>query len=166
MNPRKPQPLPYAAPDLRRRISLWGPAALLLVLVAVLVGVLLWDMRGTSTPVTPPPPAGAPAASDTWNKLRGRWVRPGEAYTIEIRSIDSTGKLDAAYFNPSPIRVSQGQLKEQDGKLSLFVELRGAGYPGSYYELNYDAAGDRMSGNYHQMATGEVYPVEFERERK
>ena len=35
------------------------------------------------------------------------------------------------YLNPRPINVSRAQVNTKAGKIELFIELRGKGYPGS-----------------------------------
>ena len=64
-----------------------------------------------------------------FDRLVGNWVRPDGGYVIEIRKIHPDGKVDAAYFNPSPIHVSRSTVSEEDGIIDLFIELQGQGYP-------------------------------------
>ncbi len=77
--------------------------------------------------------------------------------------MDAAGKLDAAYFNPSPINVAQAQASKGDGQLKVFVELRDVNYPGCTYNLTYDAATDQLTGKYYQAVVQETYDIAFAR---
>jgi hypothetical protein len=100
--------------------------------------------------------------------LKGKWVRPDGGYIIEIRSVDPSGKVAAAYFNPNPIKVAAAQVTQDKGSLNLFVELRDTGYPGCTYTLTYDRQNDQLRGVYYQAAVQERYDIYFVRlgERK
>lgn len=101
-----------------------------------------------------------------YQKLVGRWQRTDADYVIEVRAIEgATGKAEAAYFNPNPIRVGQAQAAEEGGKLTLFVELQDVGYPGSNYRLTYFPATDQVYGVYYQAAIEQSFDVEFQRVR-
>ncbi len=50
-------------------------------------------------------------------------------------------------------------------KARLFLELRGAGYPGSTYELLHDPRGDFLAGVYFQAALGQSFDVVFVRKK-
>ena len=95
--------------------------------------------------------------------LNGKWLRPDGGYTIEIRSIDPSGKIDAAYFNPNPIKVATAQLQQKNDGLNLFIELRDTGYPGCTYKLLYDRQLDQLKGVYYQAAVQESYNIYFVR---
>ena len=91
-------------------------------------------------------------------------MRPDGGYVIEIRSIDpASGKVDAAYFNPNPIRVAAAQARDEKGVLNLFIELRDTGYPGCTYQLTYDRQSDQLKGVYYQAAVKERYDIYFVR---
>jgi hypothetical protein len=115
------------------------------------------------------PPAGAPVAASkselatAFDALPGRWVRPDGGYVIAIKSIDAGGKLDANYANPNPLPFYAATATEEGGKLKLFFELRAGGYNGSTYTLNYDAAGDRLTGTYYQAVARQTFEVVFAR---
>jgi hypothetical protein len=114
-------------------------------------------------PATPEPPkTDAKAAFKT---LEGKWLRADGGYVIEVRRSGTDGRLDAAYFNPSPIHVAQANAKKEQGLIHVFLELRDRGYPGCTYNLVYDAGNDCLAGNYFQAAQGETYPVVFTRMR-
>jgi hypothetical protein len=96
-----------------------------------------------------------------YDRLIGRWQRPDGGYIIEIVAVDAEGKVDAAYFNPSPINVSMARASVRDRRLELYVELKDRSYPGNYYTLNYDAETDRLVGVYHHLGIGQNFTVEF-----
>jgi hypothetical protein len=104
--------------------------------------------------------AGVPFAFD---KLKGRWGRLDGGYVLELRSVDSTGKLNAAYFNPSPINVSQALVMTEGGQPKVFVELRDTNYPGCVYKLTYIPQSDQLAGQYFQASMQQTYDVTFVR---
>jgi len=98
-------------------------------------------------------------------RLIGKWLRPDGGYVLEIRAATDDGKLDAGYFNPNPINVSEATWRRSDELgLVIFIELRDAGYPGATYRLTYRAASDTLTGAYHQPTHGETFAVEFQRQ--
>jgi hypothetical protein len=92
-------------------------------------------------------------------------VRPDGGYVIEISKIYPDGKVDAAYFNPSPIHVSRSTVSEKDGLIELFIELQGQGYPGSTYTLKYNPEYDAMVGIYFQAVIQQSFEVIFQRKQ-
>jgi hypothetical protein len=98
--------------------------------------------------------------------LRGRWVRPDGGYVIEVRDAQAGGRLEAAYFNPRPINVSRAEWHRADDGLHVFVELRGANYPGATYQLRYLPAMDQLVGDYFQPLYQKTFPVHFLRESR
>ena len=110
------------------------------------------------------PEKQSPAQTD-FQRLEGRWVRPDGGYILELRSIKKNGSVTAAYFNPRPIKVYHAQVNRKECKVSLFVELRDVNYPGSTYNLQYDAATDRLKGTYFQAVHRETFEIEFMRAR-
>jgi hypothetical protein len=98
-----------------------------------------------------------------FNDLIGRWIRKDGGYVIEIRSIDAKGKMDAGYYNPQPINVSQAEAIGADAGIKLFIELQDVGYPGSTYTLIYNPQEDMMFGLYYQAAMGQNFDVVFVR---
>ena len=114
--------------------------------------------------------AGAPGSADAANaltsRLVGRWQRYEDPYVLEIRSVKPEGKLDAGYFNPQPINVSEAKYSMTDGKLFVFVELRDTNYPGATYRLSYDPTSDRLSGFYHQPISDQTYEIFFVRQQE
>jgi len=102
-------------------------------------------------------------AENDFQRLAGRWLRPDGGYVLELRDIKKDGTLKAAYFNPRPINVSRAELRREEGKITLLVELRDVNYPGSMYNLRYDPESDRLKGTYFQAVQRETYDVEFVR---
>lgn len=112
------------------------------------------------------PPAAAPALPEPVRKLLGRWVRSDGGYTLELRSADLSGVLDAGYFNPKSIRVSRAVWMQGGGGFQVAVELNDVGYPGATYLLTYDAQNDRLAGKYTQPAMQQSFDIEFARQPK
>jgi hypothetical protein len=98
-----------------------------------------------------------------YNVLVGRWFRPDGGYVIEIQKVDINGKMEAAYYNPRTINVSQALAARKDGQIHLFLELRDVGYPGATYTLTYDQQNDVLNGLYYQPAAGQTFEVQFVR---
>ncbi len=96
------------------------------------------------------PPATASTAKAAFGVLPGRWVRIQGGYVITINSVEADGRLDANYANPRPLPFHTAVATSDGNSLKLFFELRAAGYNGSTYTLNYDAANDRLMGVYDQ----------------
>jgi len=149
----------------------WAVLAALLSLAAVSC-----DRKGdgSSPPVPPAPPAtptesrpssSSPAPRAEFEKLQGRWLRPDGNYVLEIKSVSAGGALEAAYYNPNPIRVAKAEVKMEGTAAKVFVELRDAGYPGCTYTLTHDAQSDQLVGVYFQAAMGESFDVVFTRLR-
>ena len=105
-------------------------------------------------------PAAVPAA---FRKLLGRWLRPDGGYVIEIRHVGAEGNLQAAYFNPRPINVSQARVIQKNNQTQIFIELRDAGYPGATYALTYHGEQDVLAGIYYQPTAGQSFEVVFVR---
>lgn len=95
--------------------------------------------------------------------LQGRWGRTDGDYVIEIRKVDPDGRVEAAYFNPRPIRVSQASAAQEGATTKVFIELRDTGYPGCTYRLGYDPQTDSLQGVYYQAAMQQQYDVIFVR---
>jgi hypothetical protein len=82
---------------------------------------------------------------------------------ISVRAVDVGGKLDARYFNPSPLPFYTAEVTRDGDALKLFFELRAGGYNGSTYTLNYDAARDQLKGVYYQAVARQKFEVVFDR---
>ncbi len=98
-----------------------------------------------------------------FQKLKGRWVRPDGGYVLEIRNLAGAGPIDAAYFNPNPIKVSRAEVSREGPVMKVFVELRDVNYPGCTYNLKYVPQIDQLVGVYFQAAMQESFDVAFER---
>ena len=96
-------------------------------------------------------------------KLAGKWQRPDGGYVLEIKSVDASGKLEVAYFNPDPINVSRAAAWREKGTSKLVVELRDVNYPGCLYNLEHNPQSDQLFGQYFQAALRETYEVVFSR---
>ncbi len=139
---------------------------------AVLVVIALafwWGLtRGPSDDHTSDRPAGIDSSAllsspDSAQKLIGRWQRTDAGYVIEIRSVDRSGAVDAAYLNPNSIHVSQALASDAGDELDLFIELMDVGYPGATYKLRYIPDYDALAGVYHQPTAGQDFEVAFQR---
>lgn len=109
------------------------------------------------------------AVPEAVKKLLGRWVRPDGGYVLELKNPDLSGKIEAAYLNPSQnrsINVSRAIWMQGGQGLQVAVELNdaSAGYSGATYLLSHDAQGDRLVGQYHQPQMGQTYEIEFIRQ--
>ena len=109
-----------------------------------------------------PPVAPAPA-SLSFGVVVGQWARTEGPYVININSVDVNGKLDASYANPRPLPFHTAEVVRDGNGLKLVFELRAAGYGGSTYTLNYDAASDSLRGVYDQVVVKQKFDVVFRR---
>lgn len=96
-----------------------------------------------------------------FSMLLGRWQRPDGGYIIEIRGVNNDATLQAAYYNPQPIHVSQAYLTGQDTPAQIFIELTDVGYPGATYALTYDLHNDTLVGLYYQPSVEQRFEVVF-----
>jgi uncharacterized protein (DUF2147 family) len=139
------------------------------VLCAVaLCGLMVSCGNKTETPAMSPAPQtnaapSAAAVSPELAKLVGKWERPDGGYILEIKSVDASGKLDVAYFNPNPINVSRAAALRDKGTNKVFIELRDANYPGCTYALTHDPQSDQLYGQYFQAAMQQTFDVVFAR---
>ncbi len=106
-------------------------------------------------------PLGFAQAQPDFLALRGRWVRTDGGYVIEIKGVDPAGLMQAAYYNPNPIYVSRAEAARAGAAVTVFIELRGPGYPGSTYTLIHDPKSDQLKGIYHQAALQKNFEVVF-----
>lgn len=95
--------------------------------------------------------------------LKGRWVRPDGGYVIHVKGAEQDGKLDAVYANPNPLAFAKAEAAREGKTITLFFELRAAGYNGSTYTLTYDPANDVLKGVYFQAVAQQKYDVYFRR---
>jgi len=118
---------------------------------------------GQSTTTTNDPPAPPPALRPEFEKLKGKWERPDGGYVLQIRDVDAEGKMDAGYFNPSPVHVSRALAYSEAGQTKVFIELTDVNYPGSTYKLTWDAKSDQLFGLYFQAKLKQTFDVTFAR---
>lgn len=107
---------------------------------------------------------GKATASDEsldFTKVIGKWVRPDGGYTIHVRDIKPDGSLNAGYFNPGEIRISEATVSKWKGFIKLYIKLQGKGYPGSTYTLYYYPDKDALAGFYYQANMGKTFEVVF-----
>jgi hypothetical protein len=147
---------------------------LMIFICAAIVGAGGWLFYNKSGMRTDPKPEASNAQNfnkevaqtvlaDNFQTLVGRWIRPDGGYIIEIRNVDANGLLEAAYFNPRPIHVSQARLTIVNKETQIFIELRDVGYPGATYALTYHPDQDILVGLYYQPTAGQSFEVIFVR---
>ncbi len=144
--------------DYRTVKSKWIWIASAVMVAGVLLTFLLTQVNtgdNTSVPGTKP--------DDSYERLKGKWMRPDGGYVIEIKNISPGGILDCSYFNPNPIHVSQSQASIEGENIKLFIELQDTGYPGCTYNLTYDPMSDQLKGIYYQAAVQQSYQILFHR---
>jgi hypothetical protein len=107
--------------------------------------------------------ASAAAVRPEFAKLPGKWERPDGGYVLEIKGVDPSGTMQAAYFNPNPINVSRAAALYKDGAAKVIVELRDVNYPGCTYDLTYDPQSDQLYGQYFQASMQQTFDVTFGR---
>ena len=160
-------PVPSSA---GRRLPLIAIAALAVAVAAA--GGYWWfkgrpaDPQLAVAPVTANstnPAASSATLNPAFEKLKGKWQRPDGGYVVDIRGVEPSGKMDAAYFNPGPIHVAKAEASQEGSTTKVLIELRDVNYPGSTYTLAYEAASDRLSGIYYQAALQQQFEVFFVR---
>jgi len=134
--------------------------------VAVRIGLIALSTAvvvtsGVALAQSPPVPATNPALA--FSVLVGRWTRTQGPYVISINAVDDSGRLDASYANPKPLPFYRAEATRDGNALKLYFELRAAGYGGSTYTLNYDAASDSLRGVYDQVVVMQKFDVVFNR---
>lgn len=136
-----------------------------LTLRSLFATALLTGSLATNTsaePTSPPAEKSVSTAIETGEVLSGQWRRPDGGYVIQIKSVGTAGQLEAAYFNPRPIRVESAQWLFGGGVLQLRIRLNDTGYQGAYYLLQYEPESNRLVGEYHPANQG-TFEVAFER---
>ncbi len=104
-----------------------GEARVLLTKIAVfLLSTAAAAVAVLPLPVSAQVKAEAPAApaDSAFAALPGRWVRPDGGYVIDIRGVDASGKLAAAYANPNPLPFARAEATRDGKTVHLFFELR------------------------------------------
>jgi hypothetical protein len=82
-------------------------------------------------------------------------------YVIHVNDILSDGTVQAAYFNPSSIHVSESRVSMWKGLVRLFFKLQDQGYPGSTYTLFYNTEKDALVGFYYQAELEQTFEIVF-----
>jgi hypothetical protein len=131
-----------------KKKTILTPIRMFAALVSVVVIVTLIMMIGTGSGT---------------DKLPGKWLRTEGDYIIESRSVAEDGTMDAGYYNPRPINVSEARVTQDKDRLNVFIELRDVNYPGSTYTLEYDRDNDVLRGTYFQAVQKQTFPVTFVR---
>ena len=96
-----------------------------------------------------------------FNSILGEWIRMDGGYVIKVKDIKPDGTIEAAYFNPAPIHVSESRISMWKGLVRLFVKLKDRGYPGSTYTLFYHTEKDALAGFYYQAELEQTFEVVF-----
>ena len=122
-----------------------------------LIPVLIFLLASTGIADAPLPD---PAIQE---KFIGRWVRQDGGYIIHVREVRPDGSVDAGYFNPKEINVSEANVSVWKGFDKLYIKLDDKGYPGSTYSLYYYAEKDALAGFYYQAGINETFEVLFVR---
>jgi len=146
--------------------------AFLLAIIITGIALLIWPK--TRPPSRPAEPAEAnptnsaeagvlEQTADPLKAILGSWLREDGGYRLELKSVESDGRLNAAYFNPRPINVSYASATNDGSQSRLQIELNDVGYPGCVYKLVYDRTNDRLIGTYLQAALQQTYEVMFVR---
>lgn len=139
--------------------ELIGKRALLVYLLSFLLGLAVLTGHA-SIAVSAEKASSAPG---DFKRLEGRWTRPDGGYVLELKDIKKDGSISAAYYNPRPVKVFRAEAGRKDGTITLYVELRDINYPGSNYNLVYDAKTDRLRGTYFQAVERRAFQIEFMR---
>ena len=142
------------------------------IVVAVVAGIFLFEKSGNKSDQRSVAKEATSSEQSVKNpsraqndlvKLIGRWQRPDGGYVIDVSSVGADGSLEAAYFNPRPINVSQASATIEEGRIKIFIELRDVGYPGARYSLFYTPQDDTLKGLYYQPSVGQSFEVVFVR---
>jgi hypothetical protein len=96
-----------------------------------------------------------------FNNILGEWVRMDGGYVIKVNNIRPDGTVQAAYFNPASIHVSESRVSMWKGLVRLFVKLEDKGYPGSTYTLFYHTEKGALAGFYYQAELDQTFEVVF-----
>ncbi len=107
--------------------------------------------------------AAASVAATGVDALKGTWVRPDGGYQIVIGAVGKDGRLEAMYFNPSPLPFAKALATKEGETIRVSLELRAGGYDGSTYELVYEPLRDHLTGVYYQAVVRQKFDVYFVR---
>lgn len=144
----------------------------LLILVLIMGFIAAWvcfllQRSHARTQVQAPPwikeESTSPGIKAGLDRLKGRWVLPDGDYVIEIKEVDPSGKILAAYYNPKPIYISRAEASQEGAETKIFIELQDPNYPGAIYTLSYDPEKDQLRGVYFQPTLRQSLDVVFVR---
>ena len=144
-------------------------AILILLTIGVFVGLayLILHEKQTEAQSSAAPAAqeseARPGTKNKFEILKGHWVRPDGGYVLDIREINVSGKMLAAYFNPRPINVYRAEAALDGTIIKVFIELRDLNYPGATYNLTYTPGSDQLRGVYFQPLLKQSFEVAFVR---
>ena len=151
----------------RQKFSIKSATLILIAVTVAAAGLIVYHFGWKKPHQMPVSETGesqsGPTAVVEFHRLLGRWLRPDGGYVIDIRNISTGGTMEAAYYNPRSINVSQAEVSRKQGSLEIFIELRDTGYPGSTYTLVYDPQKDMLFGIYYQASIGQSFEVIFVR---
>ena len=116
-----------------------------------------------ATPAALPAPKRTALTAAERRPLLGWWLRYDQKYMVVIDAIAEDGRLTARYLNPGPVNVSKAEAWKEEETPRLLIELTDEGYPGSFYELAWEAERDLLVGVYHHLGIAEDYEVYFTR---
>ena len=140
------------------------------IVLALILTVFMLNCGGEEKNSKPPEKKGS-EKSEKFNPpeetadVLGSWIRPDGGYKLEIMEFRKNS-VDAAYFNPNPIIVSETQWKIESGFVYMYVKFDDVGYEGSYYSLGYLPDRDILAGFYYQAPMNQKFDVYFEREKE
>jgi hypothetical protein len=168
---RKSSRKPVKAPPKKRLPLIW--LSLIIVLAAGAIILVIANLKSNTQDQSAKSDAKVPKAQSSaaldidkgFENLIGRWLRPDGGYIIEIRSISTDGRMDAAYLNPRPIHVARAEASWKKGQQEVFIELQDTGYPGSTYTLDYHPDRDAFTGVYFQATLKQAFEVVFVRQK-
>jgi hypothetical protein len=148
--------------------------------LAVAAALVVATWRSAPAPAAPGAPGGGAAAQapasgppavtssntpEHFRPLLGEWLRPDGGYVLSVTGVGPDGRAAVAYLNPRPIRVARAEARREGELIGLFVEFDDVGYPGSTYNLGYDAASGQLKGLYYQAVQRQQLDVVFVRQR-
>ena len=133
--------------------------ALYLSLFAVAIGTVPATSRCPRLP-----PRRQIQSESAFGALPGRWVRPDGGYVINIKSVDASGKLDAAYANPNPLPFARAEaghgMARPSSFSSRFVPAATTDRP---TPLPTTRRADVLKGVYYQAVAQQKFDVFFTR---
>jgi len=142
------------------RGAIWFVGAIALLAVAA--------FTACGSPSETEVPVSTQADQITTERLISRWVRPDGGYILEIRRVRDNGTLDASYYNPHyprSINVYRAEWRRENGRLTVFIELRDKNYPGSKYTVRYFPEEDSLAGTYFQAVHKQTFETMFIRQQ-